>query len=595
MPTILKTKNSVTTTVVPTTLQQGELAVNITDKKMWVGNAATTPVQLIGDGGSGNFTTVDTTNLQVTNIKAKDGTASASIANSTGIFTHATATVFTAGTVSLPAITTTGDTNTGIYFPAADTIAFTEGGVESMRIDSAGLVGIGTSSPSSYNSFADNLVIAGTDTGLTIASGTSNYGSIHFADGTSGSDAFRGQIVYFHTNNYMSFSTDAAERMRIGSTGNIGIGVSSASSRLDISAPFSVDNSGASNKWSARLFDSSSMAAGVGGSILFQGDKGTGAGNFAGIAGLKENATSGNEQGYLSMYTVPSSGTITERMRITSAGNVGIGTASPSVKLHVSGARAIIDDGTGTQIGLSVGTSSTSTGTNYGAIDVNGTAYSGLFLRVGNTSNGYFQASAGTSVVIGSVTNIPFVLATNETERMRIDSSGNLLVGTTARMSSEKVIIQAASVSTGLAIRMNNSSGTYNAVEFYDGDSTLSGTIAVNNSANTTAYNTSSDYRLKENIAPMTGALNKIQALKPVTYIWKNTPNLAGQGFIAHELQEVVPDCVTGEKDAVDTEGNPVYQGIDTSFLVATLTAAIQEQQALIENLTTRLNALEGK
>jgi hypothetical protein len=67
-----------------------------------------------------------------------------------------------------------------------------------------------------------------------------------------------------------------------------------------------------------------------------------------------------------------------------------------------------------------------------------------------------------------------------------------------------------------------------------------------------------------------------------------------GQGFIAHELDEVVPGCVTGEKDAVDADGNPKYQGIDTSFLVATLTAAIQEQQAIIESLTARVSALEG-
>jgi len=92
------------------------------------------------------------------------------------------------------------------------------------------------------------------------------------------------------------------------------------------------------------------------------------------------------------------------------------------------------------------------------------------------------------------------------------------------------------------------------------------------NGTTATAYNTSSDYRLKENIAPMTGALGLVQQLKPVTYNWK-VDGSAGQGFIAHELAEVVPDCVTGEKDAVDAEGNPVHQGIDTSFLVATLTA----------------------
>jgi hypothetical protein len=100
----------------------------------------------------------------------------------------------------------------------------------------------------------------------------------------------------------------------------------------------------------------------------------------------------------------------------------------------------------------------------------------------------------------------------------------------------------------------------------------------------------------------MVGALNLIQQLKPCTYNWK-TDGADGQGFIAHELQEVVPDCVTGDKDAVETyideEGNeqtrPVYQGIDTSFLVATLTAAIQEQQTIIQTLTSRIEALENQ
>jgi hypothetical protein len=105
----------------------------------------------------------------------------------------------------------------------------------------------------------------------------------------------------------------------------------------------------------------------------------------------------------------------------------------------------------------------------------------------------------------------------------------------------------------------------------------------------------------------MAGALAKVAALKPVTYTWKSTGE-ASEGFIAHELQTVIPDCVTGEKDAVETytdeDGNeqtrPRYQGIDTSFLVATLTAAIQELKALtdaqastITALTARITALE--
>jgi len=91
----------------------------------------------------------------------------------------------------------------------------------------------------------------------------------------------------------------------------------------------------------------------------------------------------------------------------------------------------------------------------------------------------------------------------------------------------------------------------------------------------------------------MVAALAKVAALKPVTYRWKSN-NAPGEGFVAHELQEVAPQCVTGEKDAVDAAGSPVYQGIDTRFLVATLTAAIQEQQAIITALTARVEALEA-
>jgi hypothetical protein len=109
---------------------------------------------------------------------------------------------------------------------------------------------------------------------------------------------------------------------------------------------------------------------------------------------------------------------------------------------------------------------------------------------------------------------------------------------------------------------------------FYNSLSVNVGTITTD--AISTSFNTTSDYRLKENVQPMTGALAKVAQLKPVTYKWIAN-GADGQGFIAHELAEVVPDCVTGEKDAVYDDGKPKYQGIDTSYLVATLTAAIQE------------------
>jgi hypothetical protein len=171
------------------------------------------------------------------------------------------------------------------------------------------------------------------------------------------------------------------------------------------------------------------------------------------------------------------------------------------------------------------------------------------------------------------------------------DGSGNFLVGKTSDTQNDAGCAlrpgSAYFAQSGVAIYTNMISGTGDTVQFRQAASPV-GSISVTASA--TAYNTSSDYRLKNTIAPMTGALAKVALLKPCTYKW-NKDNSDGEGFIAHELAEVCPQAVNGQKDAVDEDGNPKYQGIDTSFLVATLTAALQEQQAIIESLKARLDA----
>jgi hypothetical protein len=211
--------------------------------------------------------------------------------------------------------------------------------------------------------------------------------------------------------------------------------------------------------------------------------------------------------------------------------------------------------------------------------------------------------AAGATTVTGTLSATGLLTASANLE---VGAGGNLVVG---GASTYGQFIYAANSSAHTHVYFSNSNGNV-------------GTISTSGSA--TAYNTSSDYRLKENVQPMTGALATVAALKPVLFNWK-VDGSDGQGFIAHELQEIVPGCVTGEKDAVemqtyeispaipatfDEEGNeliaaveavmgerevPRYQGIDTSFLVATLTAAIQEQQAIITALTTRITALENK
>ena len=117
--------------------------------------------------------------------------------------------------------------------------------------------------------------------------------------------------------------------------------------------------------------------------------------------------------------------------------------------------------------------------------------------------------------------------------------------------------------------------------------------VYVNGS--TTHYNSNSDYRLKENITSMSDAITRVKALNPVRYNFKTTPNTTVDWFIAHEVQDVIPEAVSGEKDWVDAEGNPEYQSMDYSKVTPLLTAALQEALEKIEKLEERIKVLENK
>lgn len=183
------------------------------------------------------------------------------------------------------------------------------------------------------------------------------------------------------------------------------------------------------------------------------------------------------------------------------------------------------------------------------------------------------------------------------------DTSGNIGVGTSSPSTtfgtpSKIAIVYPGDTTWGIGFKSTYLTGSGQPCTFINSSNSVIGYIGTNGT--TTSYVTSSDYRLKEEITPMTGALEKVAALNPVTYKWKSNGEIT-QGFIAHELQEVVPECVVGEKDAVETytdeEGaeqtRPKYQGIDTSFLVATLAAAIQELKAIVDTQAARITALE--
>jgi hypothetical protein len=187
-------------------------------------------------------------------------------------------------------------------------------------------------------------------------------------------------------------------------------------------------------------------------------------------------------------------------------------------------------------------------------------------------SNGLDIRTTSNYIVLSDGSGSPKLVATNDGRvTLNCVSEPN---GTTNGFGTSTSYTIMSAAGTVLYVNRNSSTG---AIQEFRYNNSSVGTISTNGS--NTAYNTSSDYRLKENVAPMIGALQTVSALKPVTYTWKNT-GIEDSGFIAHELQEILPNAVTGNKDDVDADGKPIYQGIDTSFLVATLTAAIQELKA---------------
>jgi len=310
--------------------------------------------------------------------------------------------------------------------------------------------------------------------------------------------------------------------------------------------------------------------------------------------------------------TIQSNGTTA--ITIDASQNVGIGTTTPATKLQISGSDTVLLSGEGNgdrsygstfasiskpNIALGYSTDN-STYKNFSGLGLDFT--NGVF---GIVSNNQYTGGGKIAFYTGDITSTTGSFG----ERMRINSSGQVLVGTTtaplygkfqAYASADNNASFVADSGFNPILVWNKGTSSQQFIEFGSGSSYVSrGSITTNGS--TTAYNTNSDYRLKENIAPMTGALATVTQLKPVTYNWK-LDGSSGQGFIAHELQAVVPDCVIGIKDAVenytDEDGNEQTkikpQGVDTSFLVATLTAAIQELNAKVDAQALEISALKA-
>ena len=427
------------------------------------------------------------------------------------------------GSASAPTISHEGDSNTGIFFPAADTIAFTEGGTEAMRIDSSGNLGLGVT-PSAW---------------------ASTFKAIQLPANTYGGG---------------SFVTDAG-------------------------SPAITANAYNNSGWKYVGSDYATIYQSRSGQHQW----------FTAASGTAGNAI-----------------TFTQAMTLDASGNLSVGTTSTFAGSFTN-AR-----GSGVQASVEIAGNGTTAGS------------TSLSLIQSNDSTTYIYNRSNTAMIFGTNnlerarieaagrlaikqdflldSNDPQVVwtsgacrfSTGGSERARINSSGQFLIGTISAVGTSTPGASFFPESSGriiLSLGSSNTGSGYELIQFYNPNGKVG---RIETSSSSTAYVTSSDYRLKEAIAPMTDALEKVSLLKPCTYKWK-VDGSDGQGFIAHELAEVVPDCVTGEKDAVDAEGNPQYQGIDVSFLVATLTAAIQEQQAIIESqsaaiqsLTTRITALEA-
>ena len=193
------------------------------------------------------------------------------------------------------------------------------------------------------------------------------------------------------------------------------------------------------------------------------------------------------------------------------------------------------------------------------------------------------DADADTTITVDTDDQIDF--KTGGTDRMHIDSSGNVMVAVSTANAEGGVTIDADGALNGTSqIRFNraNTTETSFPLSFMNNSGTV-GYVSYNNSA--TTYATSSDYRLKENVVTDWDATTRLKQLKPSRFNFKVDADTILDGFLAHEVSSIVPEAIIGEKDAVDSNGNPEYQGIDQSKLVPLMVKTIQELEARIKTL----------
>ena len=535
----------------------------------------------------------------------------------------------------------TGDTNTAIRFPAADTFAVETAGSERLRVTSTGdldfksadgvginfresgyinidsdnddssrnftfydakgtgsekhlmiltdtgNVGIATNNTTYANSNANDLVIgsssSSTERGITL--GSSVASAIRFADA---GNASAGMIQYVHNaggTDYMNFYTSATERVRIDSSGRLLVGTTGSSKNATIVAQGNSDNSASSAEFYLQRGQATPADGATFGTIIF-GDSGGGQG--AAILSQRDGGTwSGSSKpGRLIFGTTVDGGTaINERLQIDSNGLIATNGRAPSsygsANLLISG--------------------DNSTLTIMGDGSTNNSSIAAIKFRVAGATAGDYTKAGIFAKRISGYNDLAMIFAMDSAadangvnlgdERMRIDSSGNVLIGTTSYNSTVKGVQFNQSGQAFIiaqdnpALQVNRLGGDGTVVSIRN-DSTQVGTITVSGSA--TAYNTSSDYRLKENVVNIADGITRVKQLQPKRFNFISDNTTRVDGFLAHEAQSVVPESVTGEKDGEE------MQSMDQSKLVPLLTAALQEAVAKIEVLESKVAALES-
>jgi len=437
---------------------------------------------------------------------------------------------------------------------------------ERMRIDASGSVGIGTASPSFKLDVQGNS--SSTATVVRSRNNDTSASSLAAFNCSTGQGVNAEWYSYsganwFGTksNHPQIFITNNTERMRIDSSGNVGINTTAALGKLQVAS---------AGAGAAEVVASNT----VGVERIHLISRNTAGNSY--IQSQNSTCLVGTFDNYSMQFLTNN----TERMRIDTSGNVGIGTTTPDVFARGYSGRILGISSAG-QSAIELN-SATGNGA-YFDFGVNGTRTASIYSDASSTD---FSALGARILSLGTSGAAALVLNTNNTERMRIASSGNMGVGTTQADSfnTRMVVEQPTSASSAIAAWNSATTGDNLLIQFFTDNGAGRGSITYNRAGGLVAYNVTSDYRAKDIIGPVTDAGATIDALKVYSGKMKGA-TIARPMLVAHEAQEVVPYAVTGEKDAVNEDGTDKYQQMDHQSFIPLLIAEIQSLRARVAQL----------